>query len=214
MIEYIDALFSFDSYLGIALVLASASYGVTVFFGRHLNSETKENLTLWLWGEYESTWTHHFCNLFDTVFGERHLSWGCFFRSSIASIISVVLLYFLFSSILGVLGGRAVGDLDLIRAIAIGAAINILPDYVSLYETRWILKRFERVRSFSGQAGVLFVDLILSGIIIWLGISVFQYLIGGLSLTAVEVVALFSVYSVFFYSTFLTSVWAWFYCVS
>lgn len=214
MIEYLDAFLIPKSSFGFALLIAASTYSVTVFFGKHLNSESKENLTLWLWGEYKSSWSHNFCNLFDTVFGSKHLSLTCFFRSSFASIASVAFLYFLFSSVLGLLGGRAAGDLDLIRAITIGAAINVIPDYISLYETRWLLNRFEHVHSFIGQLCVLVVDALLTGLIIWVGISAFQYVFNGQTLSAVEVVAVFSIYSVFFYSTFLTSAWAWFYCVS
>jgi len=203
------------TYWAFAFALAGAFYAAVQWFGKyHLSQESKDTLTLWLWGEYESTWSHHFCNLFDAVFGARHLSLKCFLRSSLASVVAVLLLYVLFAEILGVMGGRALGDLSLWDAIKFAVAINIIADYVSLFETRWLLRRFERVRSVPGQLGVLAADAVFTGTIIWLGINAFQLLRGDAPLTAIEMLAMFSVFSVFFYSTFLTSAWAWAYCIS
>ncbi len=202
------------SYWGFALGIAVTFYTSTVFIGKHLAPGPKENLSLWLMGAYESTWSHHFCNLFDTVFGQKHLSLKCFIRSSLASLIVVFVLYFLFSSVLGVLGTRAFGEMDLLQALLLGAAINILPDYLSLFETRWLLKRFEKVTSIPGQLAVLVADAVFTGTIILIGIYLFQLIRGDEPLSAVEILGLFSVFSIFFYSTFLTSIWAWLYCLS
>ena len=203
------------TYLGYSLALAGGFYAAVSWIGKnHLSQESKDNLTLWLWGEYQSTWAHHFCNLFDAVFGDRHLSWRCFWRSSLASFLAVFLLYVLFAEIIGVLGDRALGDLSLWQALLIGAAVNIIPDYLSLFETRWLLKRFERVRSGIGQMAVLIADAVFTGAIIWIAITAFRLLTGATPLSVVEMLALFSVFSLFFYSTFLTSVWAWIYCLS
>ena len=150
------------TYWAFAFALASAFYFAVLRFEKHhISKELKDTLTLWLWGEYESTWSHHFCNLFDAVFGARHLSLKCFLRSSIASVAAVLLLYVFFAEILGVMGGRALGQLSLWDAIVFGAAINIICDYVSLFETRWLLRRFERVTSVLGQLGVLAADAVL-----------------------------------------------------
>ncbi len=208
-------------YWAYAFSVAVAFYFTLRWFGKHhLSQSAKDTLTLWLWGEYESTWSHHFCNLFDAVFGERHLSWHCFWRSSLASICSVVLLYLLFSEVLGIFGSRALGQLNLWQALFFGTLINIIPDYLSLLETRWLLKRFERVTSFSGQLAVLVSDALFTGTIIVLSINgallLIPYSIYPTSgpLGAIEMLALFSIFSLFFYSTFATSVWAWIYCIS
>lgn len=181
------------AYAGFAFAMASAFYTAVVWFGKnHLSQEAKENLTLWLWGEYESTWSHHFCNLFDAVFGERHLSFKCFLRSSIASVLTVLLLYVVFAEILGVMGGRAFGQLSVWQALILGAAINVVPDYLSLYETRWLLKRFERVKSVLGQVAVLLADAAFTGAIILISINAFQLIKGEGPLSAVEMLAVFS----------------------
>lgn len=202
-------------YWGSALAVSSAVYGFIILFGKnHISDELNEDLTLWLWGEYESTWSEQFGRLFDTVFGKDHLSWKCFFRSSIASALAVLLLYVLFDGVLGVFGSRTEQDITMAQLLLFGIALNLVPDYLSLFETRWLLKRFEKVQSFFGQLGVLLVDAIFTGSIILIAIYVFQWVRGEEPLSVVETVALFSIFSIFFYSTFLTSVWAWLYCVS
>jgi hypothetical protein len=146
----------FNWYWAYSFALAVAFYSAVTWFGkRHLSQDAKETLTMWLWGEYESSWPEHFCNLFDSVFGAKHLSLRCFIRSALASVFSVVLLYVLFAEVLGVLDpeSRAGGEMPIGKALLLGAAINIIPDYLSLFETRWLLKRFERVNSILGQLG-------------------------------------------------------------
>jgi len=196
------------------MVSGGAFTAITWLGNRLLSKSAKENLTLWLWGEYESTWTRQFCTLFDAVFGERHLSWRCFWRSSLVSVTAVMVLYVLFSQILGVISIRADDKLPLWQVLLVGAAINIVPDYLSLFETRWLLKKFENVQSFWGQLMVLIADAIFSGAIIWGSISLFRVLHGDAPLSVVEVIAAFSIYALFFYSTFVTSLWAWLYCLS
>jgi hypothetical protein len=213
--DFVKTLFQIPhSYWGFAASLAVAFYAGMLFVGRHFSAEAKENLTLWLWGEYQSTWSHNFCTLFDTVFGKKHLSWRCFVRSAIASVIAVFALYVFFAEVMGAIGGRMPGDLSVWQALLLGAAINVVPDYVSLFETRWLLKRFDQVRSIGGQLLVLLADAIFTGAIIWAGISLYQLIVAKELPSLVEMVVLFSVFSVFFYSTFLTSVWAWIYCLS
>ena len=56
------------TYWGFAIAPAGAFYFAIQWFGKnHLSTELKDTLTRWLRGEYESTWSHHFCNLFDRL---------------------------------------------------------------------------------------------------------------------------------------------------
>ncbi len=201
-------------YWSFAIAIATSFYIGMVFIGKHLSIEAKKTLSLWLRGSYESTWSHHFCDIFDTLFGKRHLSVSCFIRSSVASFLSVLALFFLFTHVLGILETRTEENLTLWQVILFGALINIIPDYLSLFETRWVLQRFEKVRSFSGQSLVLLLDTFFTGAIISVFIALFKIFRGETLLASIEMVALYSVFSIFFYSTFLTSVWAWLYCLT
>ena len=197
-----------------ALGIATAFYVNVRWFGAHLSPEIRDTLALWLMGAAESSWTRQFCALFDRVFGRRHFTVSCFIRSSIASILTVFALYLLFGPIFGFLEVRTETGMVIWQALLIGAAVNILPDYLSLLETRWLLKQMDRVRSVAGQVVVLALDLAFSAAIIWTSITLFLLATGQELLSSVEMLALFSAYSIFFYSSFFTSIWSWVYCLS
>ena len=202
-------------WLSVGIFIAMGCYALMRCVDKHhLSKDFKEELSLWLLGAHESGWSKFFCHLFDVIFGDKHLSWRCFYRSSLASMGAVLLLYIVFDEGLGVYGNRQPDGVDIPQLLLLGATINILADYGSLYETRWLLQRLERVKSFWGQGLVLLADLLFSGIIIWLVISGYRLIVGQEPITVVEMLALFSVFSIFFYSTFLTSLWAWSYCLS
>lgn len=205
---------SFTGYWLYAAGFAGSFYYVCVAFGeRHSTPEIKKQLSRILVGELEDTWAGHFRNLFDRVFGKKHLSLMCFTRSSVISILAVLLIYLFFSKIVGVLD-RAPEGITLLKAIVLGTLINIVPDYISLLETRWLLKHIDRFKSFWSQILVLLVDVVITGVIIWIPINVIKYFLDGTQVSIVEMLAVFSIYSVFFYSTFVTSVWTWLYFIS
>ena len=107
-------------------------------------------------------------------------------------------------------------ELSLGSILLIALAVNVLADYVSLLETRYVLGQMHRLRSIAAQVLVLLADLIISGVIIWLAIAAYlaSPLYEGEAETFAEILGLFSIFSVLFYSTFLTSVWTWGYILS
>lgn len=201
-------------YWAFMLVTAGGFYKTMVFVGGHFPDDFRKDLSLWLDGVYETSWSTHFCRMFDAVFGPRHLSLKRFIRSAIASVLSVVALYILFAHVLGVMGARTFGAMPVTQALLVGAVINIIPDYLSLIETRWLLDRFGRHQSFFAQVCLLIADLIFSAAIITGFIYAYAWFADERIPSPVELVALFSVYSVFFYSSFMSSAWAWVYCLS
>ena len=197
--------------------VAGIFYGGTRFFGGHLSESVRDTLRLWLTqrdGEARTNWSRQFCAMFDAVFGARHLSVGCFLRSSVASLAGVLALYLLFGPVLGLLQGRTPKGLSMTEALVLGALVNVIPDYLSLLETRWLLRFMDRWRGFWAQVVLLAGDLVVSAAIIWLWIQGVRWVIGEPFLSVVELLAFFSIYSVFFYSSFFTSIWAWLYCGS
>jgi len=197
-----------------ASVSARYWYKSVVGVGDHLSRTATSNLSQWLSGETEAAWTQRFCGLFDCIFGDQHLSVKCFLRSAIASLVTVSLLYVVIVEIFGLMDNRALGELSWLQAILFGAAINVIPDYFSLLQTRWVLSKFNEVSTAPRQIILIVLDLSLSALIITSSINLFRIINGESVLNAVELLALFSIYSIFFYSTFFTSIWAWGYAVS
>ena len=106
-------------------------------------------------------WPSLFIALFDQTFGERHLSWFCLRRSVIAS--------FLVTWIVGVLwmvlhppDSLTLVPYALVLVTLGGVLFTIIPDFLSLLETRLVLKHL----SGGGSAVVwLLVDAIATGIL-------------------------------------------------
>ena len=89
---------------------------------------------------------------------------------------------------------------------------NLIPDYVSLLETRWILKLAVRRSSVASIAGLVFRDFFFTFCIgaAWWWFSL--ELVDGFLPQAYRVVFMASMMGLL--STFLTSVWLWLYAAS
>lgn len=104
--------------------------------------------------------------LFDSTFTKKHLSWRFFFRSCVASVFWLVLLSFIFlifskdSTLF-----YEVNKLDFFLYIfPAGLLLNIVPDYLSLIQTRYFLGRMTNAHSYVVVIFLL-LDLIFSIVI-------------------------------------------------
>ncbi|MEM7745394.1 MAG: tetratricopeptide repeat protein [Pseudomonadota bacterium] len=205
----------FQTNWGWAAGLAASMSALTLLAGL-LAKPLKDNIALWLMGTHEErSWARSFIALFDSVFGVRHLSLTCFLRSAIASLIAVTLIWLLMGEA-GAIGIRLEKEFSLGAVLILALAVNVLADYISLLETRWLLGLMPRIRSWWAQALVLAADLVISAAIIWLAILAYVHtpFHEGEINSFAEILGVFSIFSVLFYSTFLTSVWTWGYILS
>ena len=196
--------------------LAASMFALTALADRLLHPARRDEIALWLMGAHsEQNWSRSFVTLFDAVFGNRHLSLRCVARSAVASLIAVAVIWVLMGN-LGALKLRVRSELSLGGVLVIALAINVLADYLSLLETRFLLGRMHRLRSVVAQVAVLLADLVISAAIIWLAIAAYltSPLYQGEAESFAEILGVFSIFSVLFYSTFLTSVWTWAYILS
>jgi len=204
-------------------------------------SEVKFAVTKWLLninveGSF-SNWPEQFTGMFDGVFGERHISFRCFWRSCIASIFSVVIILLVVNGVRSDSADREFypSALLLINIII----LNFIPDYISLLETRyvirWLSKKYSTFRIFIS----LLFDFLITAIIwaIWFNsLTTFIWclfsknpLLTNISFTIRTFFRtlpfLFynpyspydihqTIITVLFYSTFFTSVWVWLYVFS
>ncbi len=109
---------------------------------------------------------HQFSYIFDRVFGEKHLTLKCFLRSSLASLLSV-------SAVLAIWGALSekfffTASLSLLHLSGFlffwlaAISFNLLPDYISLLETRYLIGIMERARSLTAILLLFLVDLLIS----------------------------------------------------
>ena len=174
------------------------------------------------------TWPQQFGELFDAVFGMEHISWKCFFRSSVTSIVAVLTLYTIWRLLLleGLIDevSQNVSFFDM----AVWAFfLNVPIDYFSLLETRYVIKWMSMVRSLGVWLGFLCLDLLLT---IGLFVGIYWVLVyPTISMGIPEFFRWFfemntsismiekggqSIITIFFYSTFFTSFWVWLYALS
>lgn len=199
---------------GWAAGLAGAMLALTAFAASILNPGRKRQIARWLMGkQLEEHWASSFTALFDTVFGRQHLSLRCMIRSAIASMIAVVVIWALMG-IGGVYDLRLRTELDLGVLLVVFLFANLVADYLSLLETRWLLGWLSKPRALPVQIAALIADFVVSGTIIWTAIFAVTWAAGIETDSFAEVLGVFSILSVLFYSTFLTSVWIWAYIAS
>lgn len=207
-----------------------------------MSGESRAAVSDWLlredFAERQSSWPKTFISLFDSIFTEHHLSWTCFARSAVTSILVICVLFGIFTGF-GILPAPALDQLLLLGLILIiPVSMNVGVDYMSLFETRWILGRMSASDNSLVHACYLAIDLVLTFLCILVPFFVIQFmgisLIAGHSVgsaifwkqlfgalqNAVELFFMFGneefgglpdVMSIMLFSTTFTSVWVWLY---
>ena len=138
-----------------------------------LSDQTKFEIAVWLLGveagRKVEPWPDTFAKVFDRVFGTKHLSWKCFGRSCLASYAVAILSIFIAAIVTTArtFGGTPGLSLVLVRVVfptlVLASAIgNVLPDYLSLLETRAALRFLSRKSSFVWSVIVLSVDFVFT----------------------------------------------------
>jgi hypothetical protein len=143
------------------------------FVEEKLTDDTKLEIAVWLLGvkvgQKVEPWPETFARVFDRVFGNRHLSWKCFWRpclaTLIASVICIGLLAYLepFAVAKPTLSVRSYYLSLPVFSVEATALPLCLVDYVSLFETRFALHLLRRWSSSASIVILLLADLIVTG---------------------------------------------------
>jgi len=152
--------------LGAGVVLFGAVWGFFKGVESILTDDTKFEMAVWLVGvkvgQKVKPWPDTFAKVFDRVFGTKHLSWKCFWRSCLASygMVAVVILW---ESV----QPRTYRSSESLLEIASGTAYysffgNVVPDFVSLLETRYVLGRMVPERRTWMLIGWVMIDLLIT----------------------------------------------------
>jgi hypothetical protein len=122
-----------------------------------LKDDTKLEIAVWLLGvkvgQKVEPWPGTFAKVFDRVFGTKHLSWKCFWRSAVASIVSSLLALTL------VVRPTEWGHGPTVWVLTFIVFSNVFPDYLSLLETRALLAILKRRSGFLPSFILIVVDL-------------------------------------------------------
>ena len=192
-------------------VAAVLLYSLLSHGERRLPTTQRQELTYWINGTSKGTWIQLYGNILDVFFGTRPFSIKCFVRSSIASVFSVLYVYFLMYSVVDIDPNRIPDNLRFWQVVVLAIITNFVPDYLSLVQTRLLFKRFAHCSSTLRYLLVLSMDIVASAAIISVWIYICSLFLADLSSSPIELVLVFSKFSVFFYSTFMVSFCAWLY---
>ncbi len=154
----LDATQLIGPYWATALVLAGAAIGLFRAAEGALPAGPKALVARWLSGERTLTASQAFLAMFEAVFTERHFSLRCFWRSMLATLLVYAALLLVFIDLpafaermvalerfdFGFEGEdwrlKAELERNAVLLILVVPVVNILTDYVSLWQTRKILQ--------------------------------------------------------------------------
>lgn len=183
-------------------------------------------------------WPRAFAGVFDRIFGERHLTWICFFRSAIASaacyfIIAAVMLSLIELDPAGQ-STQTKADIFYVLLVAfvlVGLTVNTLADYISLMETRYLINKMIKRPSKTFIVLALIADAVFTTaiyaisltLVVFVLLDVANYIIDdiahstlGIDRNIVDFVlfgqkfeGFFLVLIITFATTLFTSVWVW-----
>lgn len=203
-----------------------------------ISAETRVRVAKWIRSRDPlavlQAWPATFGEMFDSIFGRRHLSLRCFWRSWAASVTSVLIVGVFYigrhweyhqTFVWNLLGSSVWTPIVLFTIV-----LNCIPDYVSLLKTRWLMGRMAAATPLPRLARMLVLDLALTACIAvcavyfaniamwglfgpWSGeeLAFAMFLARGWLLSAVT---FRSETAAWFYATFFTSAWLWVYVVS
>ena len=217
------------------ITLCAVSGGIYVFFdrvGRVMKTEVRDsfkkslkNLHL---GVGLQEWAAHFSFIFDDVFGKKHFTLKCFRRSCAVSLCVVIIIGVLCYIIKPIVINKHLscqGWRFTLSFLLAASVCNLIPDYISLIETRYIIGKLASARSLRHIIFLLIIDVAATyGIFAIIGF--FLGIVGGKS-TVIEMLGELirwpffkslkqgadndAIMGIFLWSTFFTSVWVWLY---
>ncbi len=235
--------------IGIFLTINTLFFKADDFFSK----EFKDDAALFLLcvepAKNISKWPLYFVLLFDKLFKKkvqpdtcassswrRYVSWHTFFRSCIASTISICIMIVIGLSV-GLLGVNSFGvqnTNELIKFASFPVLCNFIPDYLSLLQTRYFMEIVKAKATKLKLFVVLLFDVAVTISIVIVSITFSGWLIVnivyGNEVTFIDVFEnilsqhneLFwfkkdtggNMVGVFVYSTFFTSIWIWLFGIS
>ena len=227
---------------------AAVMGGLGVLFSlseKAASPDAKNAITRWLKNVKlegtPTTWPSTFASVFDSIFGKKHFSWRCFRRSCVASLIAVLVMTFIWAALRPLHARHQMENFvskpgEFLVVVIVFAGLNLLPDYVSLLESRYILRRMSAVQHSTGRIlSLLVLDVVLTVSIFFAALLLlgfgFNYPFGKSAANILELygegvaeILNHGVFlsspggslslGIFFYTTFFTSVWVWLYAIS
>lgn len=165
--------------LAIALALAALAFVLFRLAEHDLSPHMKALATRWLLpkeGEFRVNTAEAFNHMFEAVFGRNHFSAECFVKSTLISTAFLTSIILLEVSIFGSTVHHTASST--IGLILFGFTVNALGDYVALYKTRLLLRRY---KAGTNIVWVTLIDILAIFVIFFSAVALAVMFIYGLS---------------------------------
>lgn len=223
------------SFLTYAGAWATIATGVWYLFDRAEATASRAGratVTKWLKGlrpgQLLIAWPDSFIQAFDRLFGAKHVSWRCFAVSSVASLFAVLASVLMWAALRPdefFAFTRKLDSATIQVFLLIVIAVNLIPDYISLLETRYVILWMSRRPTWTVIASLLVVDVMATALIALAALVAFYWVYEGTIVGALSIVPVFVLRlraldpgdgtpGIFFYAAFFTSVWVWLYALA
>lgn len=234
---------------GLQVLMAVAGALWLMFNGSEhvLKDDVRRKIGVWLAKDphVATSWPETFITLFDRIFvPKKRITKGgwrpAFWRSCVASILAVSALALVFLPYMFPEKGARADTLNyylttMAMVVGLWIVLNIIPDYISIVETRLLLNVLSLSRNYIFLILILIFDFVITALIFFFGLSMFQFLfdlaVGAplsikgifsnaydITINSVDMIIFISdptnIFGVFLYSTFLTSAWLWLYVLA
>ena len=164
--HFVSYILAYSGVIGLVWFLFSKAEDI-------LKPKVKKDISKWLKNidpeEHVKNWPGQFAAMFDRIFGEKHMSWKCFRRSSLASITSAIIVTFVWIALRPNEIRELFEDHILFGIMVISMSMifwslvfNLLPDYLSLLQTRLIIRWMSSSNSLPIILILVICDLIVS----------------------------------------------------
>ena len=144
------------------------------------SSQTKESVARWLrsldFTQFAIDFPKTFEHIFDSIFGSRHLSFRCFFRSCLGSMVLVVIVTLIWGAIrfdefMAFYKASSSVLWLLVIFVLVISVLNLIPDYISLLESRYVIRWMSKSQSVAKILFLIvldiFVTISISTIVFW-----------------------------------------------
>ncbi|NQY80476.1 MAG: hypothetical protein HRT47_09210 [Candidatus Caenarcaniphilales bacterium] len=210
-------------------------FGTFMTVEKVVNEKTKNSAVTWLTNndlsdQYYKDWGSIFLATFDGLFTKKHLSLECFKRSAIISLTTFIFVFYLFENFKDETATYQLRDLVIMSPLFFTVNIfwNILIDYLSLLETRYILRWLIKNTSPLKVTSILLLDLLATGLIYFIGSVLFLLILifGYANELVISIInymtksfdkdglIIFYILGFFFITTFFTSIYLYLYLIS
>ena len=150
-----------------------------------LQKESKDKVSKWIQNispqNAISSWPAAFVEIFDHIFGKHHFSCRCFYRSCIASTFSVLIMTLVWGYLRPYQFQQFFNSGSLVEAFLsvylVGIIVNLIPDYLSLLETRWLINKMDKSGRIISILLYLCLDLVITSAIFLIFIAFCMFMV-------------------------------------